>query len=160
MCKFKYKLFDKLYLKERCADIPLGSDITIISRVQKNGVNYYTVAEGTMCIDETDNIAYDVCEDLISSRPPFQMLYRVSGEVLMHKLPTFKVEQLVAGNLEEAKKHFDLAVRVCEAEFNNLGRYGKCVLYELDFDDKGVPVPLTLVPDENIIKQKFFIDRG
>lgn len=163
MCKFKYKLFDKVYLKDRCADIMLGSDVTVMGRFQKDDVNYYTVAEGTMCIDETDNIAYDVREDLLSDRPPFQILYMIRGEVLARHdrtihLPDFKLEQLVVGNLEEAIKQYELAVGVCDVEHKNRGQYGKCTLFELDIDEKGIPSQF--IDEDKIIKQKFFIERG
>ena len=163
MCKFRFQLFDRAYLKERCADIPLGSDVTVMSRVARDGVNTYTVAEGHYGVDETDNVAYGVREDLLSDRPPFQTLYMIRGEVLARHdrtihLPDFKLEQLVVGNLEEAIKQYELAVGVCDVEHKNRGQYGKCTLFELDIDEKGIPSQF--IDEDKIIKQKFFIERG
>lgn len=163
MCKFRFSLSDKVYLKEQCGNIPLGSVVGIMSRIEKDGLNTYTVIRGDSVKNETDNIAYGVREDLLSDRPPFQTLYMVRGEVLARHdkkihLPDFKLEQLIVGNLEEAIRQYELVVGVCDVERKNRGVYGKCTLFELDLDEKGIPS--SFIDDDKIIKQRFFIERG
>ena len=156
MRNYMYAIGDTAYLKATMGGIPIGATVTIVGRYEDNEMCYYNILDN-------NNVVEGIAENLLSDRPPFEVLYAIKIELFSPKRYKDKKQDVyqisyVLGNREMANSIYMSKVEEYKAVTYDKCYYGKCVLYYPTVSKDGRI--LEYADEDKILNQYLFFSEG